>query len=104
MNALGLSIIPVDNKYAANTLSAPYYPEGISGAELLPKIAKSGVLLAGGLLPDIKSKYFRIGHMGAVNQGDLLTTIGAIETGLKQCGYNFEYGIGLQTAINALNS
>ncbi len=40
------------------------------------------VLLAGGLHPEIKARYFRIGHMGAVSAPDILTAIGAIETWL----------------------
>lgn len=97
-NALGLSMLPTSKDHAAYTLSAPYYPPGISGADLLPKIAAAGVVLAGGLHPKKKADYFRIGHMGAVKQGDILQTIGAVETALKTCGFSFETGIGLVAA------
>ncbi len=102
--ALALDQVPRRDAVAANTLSAPKYPEGISGTELLPQINKAGAILAGGLHPDIKDSYFRVGHMGAITQGDLLATIGAIETGLLKCGYQFPAGAGITAAFKELNS
>lgn len=103
MNALGLKMIPVNDKVAANTLSAIYYPGGVNGGELLKGISDAGIIVAGGLLPDLKANYFRVGHMGSVNQSDLLATIGAIESGLTACGYRFESGTGLRAAQDVLN-
>jgi alanine-glyoxylate transaminase/serine-glyoxylate transaminase/serine-pyruvate transaminase len=100
--ALGLRQLPTDVGHAAATLSAPYTPEGIATADLLPKIKAAGAILAGGLLPEIKARYFRIGHMGATKPGDLLATIGAIEAGLQACGYAFEPGVGLAAAQRVL--
>ena len=40
--------------------------------------------------------------MGATNAGDLLATIGAIEAGLRGCGYTFELGVGVAAAQAAL--
>ena len=81
---MGLSQIPASDDLAANTLSAPYYPEGINGADFLKKVNEAGIILAGGLLPDIKSRYFRIGHMGSVNRADAVATIDAIAQTLGQ--------------------
>ncbi len=104
MRALGLGQVPTNDDHAANTLTAPRYPEGVSGTDLLPKIRKAGAILAGGLHPEISSDYFRIGHMGATNHGDLLATIGAIEAGLRDCGYTFEPGKGVAAAQRLLVS
>jgi len=98
IEALGMKQVPTDPKHAASTLTAPYYPDGVAGPDLLPKIVAAGVILAGGLHPDIAAKYFRIGHMGAVKAGDILATIGAIETGLSACGHKFEPGTGMAAA------
>lgn len=98
MKALGLKMIPHNDDVAAHTLSALYYPEGVNGGELLGAINRAGVIVAGGLLAEIKSKYFRVGHMGSVNQSDILATVGAIESALKQTGYRFEAGAGLTSA------
>lgn len=103
LRALGLRQVPTRDEHAANTLSAPRYPKGVNGPDLLPKIREAGAILAGGLHPEIRSEYFRIGHMGAAKPGDILATIGAIETGLKACGHEFELGCGVAAAQAALH-
>ena len=99
--ALGLGQVPLVAEHAANTMTAPRYPEGVTKADLLPRVKQAGVILAGGLHPEIKAEYFRIGHMGPTNLGDLLATIGAIETGLAGCGHEFELGTGVAAAMAA---
>ncbi|MGQ9599029.1 MAG: pyridoxal-phosphate-dependent aminotransferase family protein [Anaerolineae bacterium] len=99
IQALGLGQVPLQPEYAAHTMTAPRYPSGINGAELLARIREAGVVLAGGLHPAIRTEYFRIGHMGAARLGDVLTTIGAIEIGLAACGYQFERGAGVAAAV-----
>lgn len=64
-SALGLTLVPRTDSIAANTLSAIRYPDGVDSA-LLAKIKKRGVIVAGGLHPDMKTEYFRVGHMGYV--------------------------------------
>lgn len=99
--ALGLEQVPVRREIAAHTMTAPRYPVGVEAAAFLPRVAEAGVFLAGGLHPEIKNQYFRIGHMGAVTLGDILATIGAIESALAACGYRFNTGCGLQAAMQA---
>ena len=99
--ALGMKQVPVRSEVTATTLTAPYYPEGVD-ATLLGQINKAGVIVAGGLLPPIKTQYFRVGHMGAVTAADILTTVGAIERGLVAVGHRFELGVGLTAAQAAL--
>jgi alanine-glyoxylate transaminase/serine-glyoxylate transaminase/serine-pyruvate transaminase len=99
--ALGLSQVVLKPEWAANTMTAFRYPQGVNGADFLPRVAKAGVFLAGGLHPAIKNEYFRIGHMGATKIGDVLATVGAIETALMQCGYRFEAGVGVSAANKA---
>jgi alanine-glyoxylate transaminase/serine-glyoxylate transaminase/serine-pyruvate transaminase len=101
MKALGLGQIPLNPDYAADTLSAPRYPAGVDGAKFLAEVGRVGVILAGGLHPSCKSEYFRIGHMGACTQGDLLATIGAIEKALAECGYA-PPASGVEAALKAL--
>ena len=99
--ALELDQVPLSAEVAAHTLSAPKYPKGITQTDLLPKVQRAGVTLAGGLHPVNKAEYFRIGHMGPTNIGDMLATIGAIETALAQCGYGFTSGAGVAAAMSA---
>ena len=74
----GLQTVPVRPELRAHTLSAVYYPQGVDAA-LVKAVAEEGVTIAGGLHPDIKAKYFRVGHMGAVSMNDAAATVSAIE-------------------------
>jgi alanine-glyoxylate transaminase/serine-glyoxylate transaminase/serine-pyruvate transaminase len=98
IHALGLSQVPIRVEYGAHTLTAPRYPVGVNGADFLARVLQSGVTLAGGLFPAIRSEYFRIGHMGAVTLGDVLATVSAIESALAACGYKFSPNIGVEAA------
>ena len=102
IEALGMGFVARNAVDRANTLTACRYPDGVAAAGLLPAIKQAGVIVAGGLHPEIKAEYFRVGHMGAVRLGDILATLGAIETGLRQAGHNFEAGIGVATAMKWL--
>jgi aspartate aminotransferase-like enzyme len=66
--------------------------QGVNSADLLPAIRAADVTVAGGLHPAIRNEYFRIGHMRPANAEDLFATLGAVEAGLWQCGYKFEFG------------
>lgn len=103
MAALGLRQVPTRPEIAATTLTAVYYPQGV-GADLLAKVADEGVILAGGLHPDIKTQYFRVGHMGPASPSDILATVGAIERGLKALGYPVEMGRGVDAAQRAMGA
>ncbi|MDP3154208.1 MAG: alanine--glyoxylate aminotransferase family protein [Archangium sp.] len=92
--ALGLRPLPMDTAVSANTLSALYYPPGVDAA-LVKAVAAEGVVIAGGLHPALKPKYFRVGHMGAVSRADLVTTVSAIERALRACGHPVEAGRGV---------
>jgi len=97
VSALGMKQVPLSDDKTATTLTASYYPDGVDST-LLGHIRDAGVIVAGGLHPAIRDRYFRVGHMGAVSVSDILATIGAIEKGLAQVGYNFEAGVGLAAA------
>jgi alanine-glyoxylate transaminase/serine-glyoxylate transaminase/serine-pyruvate transaminase len=99
--ALNLEQVPQNPDIAAATMTAPYYPQGIQPAEFLSRVSAEGVVLAGGLHPEIRTKYFRIGHMGSINIADAITTIAAVESGLALSGYRFEPGAGLSAAMQA---
>lgn len=99
ITALGLSQVPLDPTIAAHTMTAPRFPAGVTASAFLPEANKAGVILAGGLHPAIKNEYFRVGHMGAVQMSDILTTLGAIETALARSGYRIEPGAGVAAAM-----
>ncbi|HEY9077764.1 MAG TPA: alanine--glyoxylate aminotransferase family protein [Anaerolineaceae bacterium] len=104
MAALGLQMVPQSAELAAHTMTAPYCPEGIIPGAVVAAAGKVGVTLAGGLHPAIRDRYFRVGHMGAVTAGDILATVGAVESGLAAAGYRFASGAGVAAAAVTLAS
>jgi alanine-glyoxylate transaminase/serine-glyoxylate transaminase/serine-pyruvate transaminase len=103
VGALGMKQVPVSPEKSATTLTAPYFPDGVDRA-MLGYAKEAGVILAGGLHPAIKARYFRVGHMGVVSASDILSTVGAIEAGLARAGYKFEPGAGLSAAQTVLTA
>lgn len=99
--ALGLRPVPLEGPLLANTLSALYLPEGVD-LSLVARIRDEGVVVAGGLHPAIRTTYFRVGHMGAVQENDVLATLGALERGLARSGQGAAAGRGVAAAQAAL--
>jgi len=101
IQAIGLKQVPVRPEIAATTMTAPYFPDGVD-AKLIGKIRERGVVVAGGLHPAIREKYFRVGHMGVVSAADISATLSAIEGALLASGYRFDVGVGLAVAEKAM--
>ena len=102
MKALNLQMLPETDATSANTLSAVYYPKGVAASDFLREMGNAGLIVAGGLLKDAATTYFRVGHMGSVNSSDILGTIAAIETSLKKCNYSFEPSAAIIAAQKVL--
>ncbi|KAI0243682.1 hypothetical protein L0F63_002361, partial [Massospora cicadina] len=85
---MGLKLVTLSDECAAHTMTAIYYPEGVSGPDLLQAIGQRGVMVTGGLHPSIATKYFRVGHMGVSvrepNRGHIETALEAIKGALDQ--------------------
>ncbi len=99
--AIGLSQVPTSANLAATTMTAPYYPEGVN-AQVIGKIRERGVVVAGGLHPAIKDRYFRVGHMGVISPADVAATLAAIEGALFASGYKFDVGAGVAAAAQMI--
>lgn len=56
---MGLKLVPQHGEFSANTMTAVYLPEGVAQGDLVGKLLGKGVVVAGGLLKDMASKYFR---------------------------------------------
>lgn len=97
ITAIGCSQVPKSSEMAATTMTCVRYPAGVKGNEFLPKVSSYGVSLAGGLHKQIKTEYFRIGHLGPSTRrlDHLVTTITAIEKALADCGHSFQRGAGV---------
>ena len=99
--ALGLAMLPARESICASTISAVRYPAGVDAA-LVNAMRDEGVVIAGGLHPELRTTYFRIGHMGSTGPAELLVTLGALERALRRSGHRFEAGAGVAAAERAL--
>lgn len=101
-NVLNMRLV-ADRACVADTLTASYYPDGIDDIAFRKEMKKRGVVVAAALGP-IRGKGVRVGHMGNVDQNDILSTIGAIEGTLAQLGHKFQSGVGLSAAEEKIGS
>ena len=107
--SLGCTLITQPGAHA-HTLSCVRYPPGVSASDFLSKVRAHGVSLAGGLHQQIKTEYFRIGHMGPSTRrlDHIWKTFQAIETALLACGYilppnaHKEAVLALRTALSTI--
>jgi alanine-glyoxylate transaminase/serine-glyoxylate transaminase/serine-pyruvate transaminase len=102
IDALELRHVPSAPERRAHTLSACYLPEGAPMGKFLQAVSAAGVVVAGGLHPDLRERTFRVGHMGAVQRGDVLAALGAVEVGLRAVGMKVATGSGIAAAARAL--
>lgn len=61
---LGLKQVAAKPENQAHAMTAIYLPENVKATDLLPNLAKRGVVFAGGIHKEIAPKYIRFGHMG----------------------------------------
>jgi len=100
--ALGLELFA--GEYASNVLTAIKSPKGIDIDKIIKKLRdETGVTFTGGQ-DELKGMIVRIGHMGYVNDFDVIVAIAALEKGLYDAGYRFELGRGLSTVQSLLVS
>jgi aspartate aminotransferase-like enzyme len=96
VKALKLKLV-ADETCVADTVTAVYYPERIEDAAFRNEMKNRGITVAS-TLGQLKGKGFRVGHMGNVNQNDILSTIAAIETTLRSLGHDVNLGAGVSAA------
>ena len=79
VKGMGLKLVPVDERFASNTVTAVWWPEGVD-AKALSKRAREefGVVLGGGQ-GKLEGKIFRVGHMGWVSQQDVSDALDVVE-------------------------
>ncbi len=93
VKALGLELFAGDS--AGNVLTSVKIPEGVSFDAGIKKLRdETGVTIAGGQ-DELKGKIFRVGHMGYVNEFDIVLAISAVEKILHENGYKTELGKGV---------
>jgi len=100
LETLGFGIL-AEPKARASTLSGVLYPAGLDDAKFRSFLAEEGVQVAGGL-GAYAGKMFRLGHMGNIDQHDLVSVLAAIERTLLRCGQKIKLGTGVSALMESL--
>jgi aspartate aminotransferase-like enzyme len=102
VNALGLATF-TSAKRLSNTLSVFRVPEGLDGKKIVKLLAdKHGTIIAGAR-NKLDGKVIRIGTMGWIGDGDILTDLHHLEDVLAELGSRIERGSGVAAASAALS-
>jgi aspartate aminotransferase-like enzyme len=82
----------------SRSVTAAWVPDGVKGGELVRYMRdRMGVGLAGGQ-GKLKGKIIRIGHMGFIDEYDILSALSALEIALNHFGVAVRYGAGVEAA------
>ncbi|MBI2179779.1 MAG: aminotransferase class V-fold PLP-dependent enzyme [Deltaproteobacteria bacterium] len=98
VTAMGLRILAKNIKESSNTLTAVCMPEGFDSDAYLDHAQKTLELPLGPGLGDVKGKIFRIGHLGSLNELELLGALAGVEMTLTSFGVAVPLGAGLAAA------
>lgn len=99
--ALGLELLA---QRPAAGMTAAYLPEGVDGKAFLKRLeSRFGLTLAGGQ-GHLQGKIFRMAHMGAIDELDLLAALAAVELVLVEQGQSVKLGAGVGAASELLAS
>ena len=104
VQAMGLSLWPRHEDYAANCVTATRLPEGIGTDALLAHVrARYGVMLSGGY-GELKHELVRLGHMGPASRSlNPLVAVAALGRGLADLGARVDIGAGSAAALEVLS-
>ncbi|WP_371060655.1 aminotransferase class V-fold PLP-dependent enzyme [Rhodosalinus sp. 5P4] len=98
VHAMGLELVAEHPSLYSDTVSAIRVPQEIDARDVIAAAyAKYNASLASGLAR-LAGKVFRIGHLGDLNEGMILTALGVTELSLAEAGMKVEFGRGVGAA------
>lgn len=87
-----------------NVCTSIVMPQGLDSGVLVKKLRdEHGISIAGAQGP-WKGKFFRIGHLGYVDDNDIVAVIGALERVLNEIGIRIPFGSGVAPALEYLHA
>lgn len=99
--AWGLENLCEDPAHYSNTLTAVVMPVGIDSDAVIRTARERFGLALGVGLGRIKGKVLRIGHLGALNELEVLATLGGVELALVESGVALDLGRGVAACQRA---
>jgi alanine-glyoxylate transaminase / serine-glyoxylate transaminase / serine-pyruvate transaminase len=102
VRALGLEILCRNPAEYSNTLTAVVMPDGLDSDAFIRHAARKLDMSLGVGLGAVKGKVFRIGHLGSLNELELLGGLAGVELMLKDFGVAVRLGAGVAAAEESL--
>ena len=104
VRALGLAILCRKPEECSNTLTAVVMPQGFDSDAFIRHAAQKLDMSLGVGLGAVKGTVFRIGHLGSLNELELLGGLAGVELMLKDFGVPIRLGAGVTAAEEFLLS
>jgi alanine-glyoxylate transaminase/serine-glyoxylate transaminase/serine-pyruvate transaminase len=102
VGAMGLRMVAEHDSFASDTVTAIYTPRDIDARRVID-IARTRFNAAfGSGLGPLAGRAFRIGHLGDLNEGMILSALGLAELSLHEAGVRVPLGAGLTAAQHSL--
>ncbi|HEV8722993.1 MAG TPA: aminotransferase class V-fold PLP-dependent enzyme [Candidatus Binatia bacterium] len=102
VQAMGLKLLALSPDEYSNTLTAVCMPDGFDSDAFVAHAHKSLNISLGIGLGKVRGKIFRIGHLGSLNEIELLGALAGVEMALQSFGVNVPVGAGPAAAENYL--
>jgi aspartate aminotransferase-like enzyme len=99
--ALGFAMFPIGRPFSS-TVTVGLVPEGLDGSAIVRHMYASYRTVIAGQRTKLRNKVIRIGTMGSVGPGDILTDLHYLECTLRDLGRAPASGAGVQAAAAAL--
>ena len=104
VEAWGLKLCAKEPKWYSDTVSAIMVPEGIDANDVLKTAYYRYNTSLGTGLNKVAGKVFRIGHLGALDEGMIGGALFNVEMALLDCGVNIKAGSGTGAAAEYFRS
>ncbi len=95
VKAWGLKILAEKPEEASNVLATVMLPDGIDSNALIEHTEREIDLALGNGLGPLDGRAFRIGHLGDLNELEVLATLAGVEMGLRAMGLEVPLGSGV---------
>ncbi|MFH0702477.1 MAG: alanine--glyoxylate aminotransferase family protein [bacterium] len=102
IRAMGLNLFVEDDNIGSNVITAVLPPDGISVADVRKTLKDDFDIIVADGQDKVKGKIFRIGHLGFINERDMIATVGALEMTLYKLGYKIKKGEGTAALITTM--
>lgn len=98
VQAWGLEFMCKKPEFRSNTVTTVLLPDGVKGADLLARTRNRFNLVLGTGIGESAERAFRIGHLGSLNELEVMAILSGVEMALYELGVPVALGSGVTAA------